>query len=209
MKKKTVKKLASKAKPKAQAKSKNSSMKMNGKSSKSESNKIGVHNKPDIIDLILQDHKPIKELIEILKDSNVEFSEKQTTFQEFMPLLKNHAEPEQETLYVRMKDENKLREEAFEGDVEHALATQLMDELALEPEDEDIWMAKVKVLAELVEHHIVEEETEMLKQVKKQMDTETLFVIGQEYLNKRAQYLEDSGKEKPDHSKKTSEIRAH
>ncbi len=166
-------------------------------------------NKPDIVELILQDHKPIKELLQVLKGSDVEFAEKRSTFEEFMPMLKNHAEPEQETLYVRMKDENELREDAFEGDVEHALAAQLMEELTPEPEDEDVWMAKVKVLAELVEHHIEEEEDEMLKQVRKAIDADTRYVIGQDYLNMRADYLEASETQKPDNSKKTSEIRAH
>lgn len=212
MKKKIVKKSASAAKsaskpltklaakPLAKAKS---AVTNKGKSSAKSAAK------PDIVDLILQDHKPIKELLMILKDSEVEFAEKRSTFEEFMPLLKNHAEPEQETLYLRMKDENKFRKEAFEGDVEHALAAQLMDELALEPEDDDIWMAKVKVLAELVEHHIEEEEEEILKLVRKEMDADIRYVIGQDYLNMRADYLDASETQKPDNSKKTAEIRAH
>lgn len=220
MKIKTVKKSANAAKsaakslaksaPKPTAKTK-SAVVSKGKLSSKSSGKSSVKsdNKPDIVDLILQDHKPIKELLEVLKDSAVEFTEKRSTFEEFMPMLKNHAEPEQETLYVRMKDENGLREDAFEGDVEHALAAQLMEELTLEPEDEDIWMAKVKVLAELVEHHIVEEEDEMLKQVRKEIDADTRYVIGQDYLNMRAEYLEASETQKPDNSKKTAEIRAH
>lgn len=176
---------------------------------KVKSKKTQTSESEDIIDLILKDHLPIKELIETLKDSKSDFSVKQSTFSEFAPLLLSHAEPEQKSLYSRMKDDEKLREEAFEGDVEHALATQLIEELKLSVEDQDQWMAKVKVLAEVVEHHIEEEESEMLKKVKKEFDTETRNSIGQEYLDLRSEFEVGQVPMKPNKPKKPSEIRAH
>lgn len=163
--------------------------------------------KNDIIQIILQDHKPLKELIETLKDPEVEFLEKKPVFEEFAPLFLSHANPEQDSLYVHMKDEDKLRSEGFEGDTEHALASQLIDEIN-ETSEEDEWMAKVKVLAELVEHHLKEEENEMFPEVKKQIDAETRVSIGEEYLRLRDQY-------RMDHSipgaqaKKSTEVHVH
>lgn len=140
----------------------------------------------DIVELILKDHKPLKKLIKILK-SEKGIEEKRPAFEEFAPLLIAHAKPEEESLYVRMKDVEKLREVAFEGDTEHEIADRLVEEIkALK--DEDVWMAKVKVLAEVVEHHIEEEEGEMLPDVKKEMGLEQREKIGQEYLRLREDF---------------------
>lgn len=203
MKKSKAKKMDS-----GKMKKKNKSEK-NDKSMKVKSRNNETTESEDIIELILKDHLPIKELLEILKDSKTEFSEKHRTFAEFAPLLLSHAEPEQKSLYARMKDDEELREEAFEGDVEHTLASQLIEELQLSMEDQDQWMAKVKVLAEVVEHHIEEEESIMLKQVKKEFDAETRNEIGKEYLELRAEFDVDSELIKPSKVKKTTEIRAH
>ena len=182
----------------------NKTMKAKGKSKKNTTTKP-----KDIIDLILKDHIPLKELIAVLKNPDTEFSTKHRAFNEFAPLFTSHAESEQKSLYSRMKDENALREEAFEGDVEHALATQLIDEVQNSMDDQDQWMAKVKVLAEIVEHHIDEEETEMFKKVKKEFDAETRYVMGQEYLNFHSEFEPDQEHTKSDRNKKPTEIRAH
>ncbi len=135
----------------------------------------------DIIALILEHHKPLKDLLEKLKSEELEQGEKRRVFQEFAPLLLTHAEPEEKTLYVRMKDNEELRTEGFEGDVEHKLAVQMIDDV-VNTEDPDEWMAKVKVLAELVEHHIEEEEGEMFADVKKELSLEERVELGVEYL---------------------------
>lgn len=54
----------------------------------------------DIIDAILEDHEPLKELIEIMKDSEKPFDQRLDAFEEFAPLLIAHAKPEEETLYA-------------------------------------------------------------------------------------------------------------
>ncbi len=134
----------------------------------------------DVIDLILSDHEPLKELIQTLKDGEIERSEKEGSFEEFVPLLVAHAKAEEQSLYVQMKEVKKLRMESFEGDTEHGIAEQLVHEINATPDDDE-WNAKVKVLAELVEHHIEEEEENMLKEVEEQMDLSTRQAVGEVY----------------------------
>lgn len=135
----------------------------------------------DIVGLILRDHEPLKIYLETLKDPDVSFSEKKPVFNKFAPALSAHSEAEEESLYAHLKTEDELRMEGFEGDTEHAIAKRLVEEINDLEQDEDMWMAKVKVLAELVEHHIEEEESELLKEVKKELDLEIREQIGQEY----------------------------
>lgn len=142
----------------------------------------------DIITLILRDHQPIKELIEVLKDPDESIDKKRPAFAEFEKKLLTHAKAEQETLYMEMKEQDETRVEAMEGDVEHSLAEQLIQELD-STSDDDLWMAKVKVLAEVVEHHVDEEEKEVLKEARKNIDVEQRIELGKAYL----QLMEQSG----------------
>lgn len=145
----------------------------------------------DIIQLILEDHKPLKELIEIMKDTEKhDILERTNAFEEFAPLLTVHAKAEERSLYVHMKSEEDMTEEGLEGDVEHGLADQLVHEIRA-TEDEDLWSAKVKVLAELVEHHIEEEEEEQFPEFKKQADAEVRSELGQQYLLLKSEITAD------------------
>ena len=57
-----------------------------------------------------------------MKDSAATPEERFSTFKEFAPTLVAHAKPEEEVLYVQMKKNPELLEEAYEGEVEHHIA---------------------------------------------------------------------------------------
>lgn len=135
----------------------------------------------DIVQMILDDHKPLKRCIEILKNSEMNLSSRRAAFNELAPLLTIHAKAEEAVLYAFEKTQVNMREDAFEGDVEHALTEQLIEDVK-QSVDKDIWSAKVKVLAEIVEHHIKEEETEMFPELKKEAEAADLIRLGEEYL---------------------------
>jgi hemerythrin-like domain-containing protein len=142
----------------------------------------------DIVRIILEDHKPLKELIEVMKDSEAENEEKFAAFEEFAPILIAHAKPEEEVLYTFMKKEKELREHGFEGEVEHMLADQLVEEIK-RTTDVDKKAAQIKVLAELVEHHIDEEEEELLPEFKEEVEHGERTRLGNKFLELKLQYL--------------------
>ena len=144
-------------------------------------------NAEDVIELILRDHVPLKRLIETLKDDKIERSLKEGPLEQFVPLLVSHAKAEEKSLYVEMKKIKELRVGSFEGDTEHAIAENLIHEINATADD-DKWNAKVKVLAELVEHHIEEEEEEMLKKVQSHMDLPTRKATGAIYTELKTEF---------------------
>lgn len=148
----------------------------------------------DIIKLILADHKPLKQLLKVLKSENKALGERQKAFQEFSKLLICHAQPEEQSLYSAMKDMERLRAEGYEGDVEHGLADQMVEEAKRE-KDTDRWSAKVKVLAELVEHHIKEEEQEMIPDYKRLSDSEERVALGEKYRMLRERLVAQGGQD--------------
>ncbi len=170
----------------------------NKKSEPSTENKLTAA-ESDIVRLIMEDHKPLKKLIRTLKDSEAAIEERMEAYAEFAPLLVNHAKSEEQSLYVAMKKVDDLRCEALEGDVEHGLADQLVEEIR-RTEDEDLWSAKVKVLAELVEHHIQEEEDELLPDYRQNSDPAERMKVGQEFLRLKTLLMEQGNEDSPSES---------
>lgn len=165
-----------------------------GKKRKQNPRRSSAERKSDIVQLILQDHKPLKKLIKTLKNSDLEMSKRQAAFEEFAPVLIAHAKSEETVLYTFMKNRTELRDGGFEGDVEHGLAEQMIDE-AKSTDDQDLWSARVKVLAELVEHHLEEEERTTLPQVRRNAEPSERSAMGEKYRRLKAR-LESTDFEK-------------
>ena len=142
----------------------------------------------DIIDLIMRDHKPLKKLIKTMKSEDTTITQKKAAFKKFAPTLIAHAKPEERTWYNNMKTVDDMNVEGLEGDIEHGLADQLCAELK-RTKDNDMFEAKVKVLAELVEHHIEEEEEDMLPSFKRKSTKEERAELAEKYEKLREEYL--------------------
>lgn len=140
----------------------------------------------DVVDLILRDHEELKKLSDLLKDSNTFRAKKAEAFECFVPLLLAHAKAEEKSLYLQMKEVRELKMVALEGDTEHALAEQLIREINAE-QDDDNWNAKVMVLAEIVAHHIEEEEDAVLLDVEEKMSLASRTAMGHIYSHIKAE----------------------
>lgn len=80
-----------------------------------------------------------------------------------------HARIEEEIFYPAVREAGKATEQDMidEAVVEHASAKDLIAQLEeMDPED-DLYDAKVKVLGELIDHHVEEEEDEMFPKARK------------------------------------------
>ncbi len=111
---------------------------------------------PDAIELLKQDHREVEDLFEKFEKAEGD-SQKEQLARQICTELKVHALIEEEIYYpaVRGKVEDADLEEAY---VEHDAAKLLINELAAATPDEAFYDAKVKVLKELIEHHVKEEE---------------------------------------------------
>jgi hemerythrin superfamily protein len=90
-----------------------------------------------------------------------------------------HTQIEEEIFYPAVFETKKEMEDMVEeAVVEHASAKDLIAQLeAMDPED-DLYDAKVKVLGELIDHHVEEEEDEMFPKARKtQLD---MVALGEE-----------------------------
>jgi hemerythrin superfamily protein len=142
----------------------------------------------DAISLLIEDHEHVKSMFEqydALGDRA--FITKKRLATEICTELTKHATAEEEIFYPAVraaggKEQDELVDEAV---VEHASAKDLIAQIMDMESTEDLFDAKVKVLSELIEHHVQEEEGEMFPKARKAgLDLDTL---GRQIAERKAQ----------------------
>ena len=110
----------------------------------------------DGLQLLASDHRKVEALFEKFEAASG-VSVKEKLVRQICTELKVHAQIEEEIYYpaIRGKVEDADLDEAY---VEHDSAKLLINELEAAEPDESYYDAKVKVLSELIEHHVKEEE---------------------------------------------------
>ncbi len=110
----------------------------------------------DGLQLLAEDHRTVEDLFERFEKATGA-SAKGKIVAQICTELKVHAMIEEEIYYpaIRGKVEEDALDEAY---VEHDSAKLLINELESAEPDESFYDAKVKVLQELIEHHVKEEE---------------------------------------------------
>ena len=119
------------------------------------------------IDLLEKQHREVEELFEAFEDAGDGAREtKERLCGEIADRLAVHAEIEEKILYPEAKQED--TEEILRESVEEHLAMKRTLADLIESEVEDAQFdARMKVLQELVEHHVGEEEKELFPKVRK------------------------------------------
>ncbi|CAN7308772.1 hemerythrin domain-containing protein [Pseudoduganella sp. LjRoot289] len=123
----------------------------------------------DAISLLMQDHEHVKDLFEQFDNlSDRAKVSKKKLADEVCQELTLHTMVEEEIFYPAVRAAGKEFEDVIdEAFVEHSSAKQLIAEIeAMDPGD-DLYDAKVKVLSEMIEHHVSEEEGELFPKVRK------------------------------------------
>lgn len=123
----------------------------------------------DAVALLKADHKEVHAMFEEYEGlgdrANVS---KNKLVAKICKALKIHTQIEEEIFYPAVREASKDTEDMVdEAVVEHASAKDLIAQLEeMDPED-DLYDAKVKVLGELIDHHVEEEEEEMFPKARK------------------------------------------
>lgn len=148
----------------------------------------------DAIDLLAADHRNVEKLFkkyEKLAEDGGPYNEREALAATICAELTVHAQVEEEIFYPAARDvldEEDLVDEAI---VEHATAKDLIAQLADMSPDDDLYDAKIKVLSELIEHHVEEEEEEMFPKLKKaKLDTASL---GPKMAERKEQLFDELG----------------
>jgi len=128
----------------------------------------------DILDTLKKEHDDVKALLEDLSDAETA-AQRRTLVQRIKAALVPHTKAEEKVVYdavIALRDKS-AQMDGYEGYLEHEWAAKTLQRLesitnAASPEHK----AAGKVLKELVEHHIDEEERNVWKDVKKHFSDE-------------------------------------
>jgi hypothetical protein len=118
---------------------------------------LATASKSDAIALLKADHRKVEELFEKFERARGD-DRKASLVREICTELMVHATIEEEIFYPACKEkiaDEDLLDEAY---VEHDGAKVLIAELQASEPDAEFYDAKVKVLSELIKHHVKEEE---------------------------------------------------
>jgi hemerythrin superfamily protein len=141
----------------------------------------------DAIDLLTEDHENVKQMFEQFEGlgDRAHATKKKLAMQICIELTK-HATAEEEIFYPAVRAATKKNEDLVdEATVEHASAKDLIAQIMEMEATEELFDAKVKVLSEMIEHHVEEEEKEMFPKAREAgLDMEAL---GQQIAERKAQ----------------------
>ncbi len=112
---------------------------------------------PDAIKLLKDDHREVEEWFEEF-ESTSSASKKQKLANQICLALTVHAQIEEEIFYPACREAGVEDDMMDEADIEHDGAKKLIAEIEASAPGDDHYDARVKVLSEMIKHHVKEEE---------------------------------------------------
>ncbi len=146
----------------------------------------------NVIDLLVRDHRTVASLFQAFLEADRGDDEtRRDIVGQIHDELEDHAGVEEQLFYPeverhagRDRESSELVHEAHE---EHRLIRNLLGELTEMQPSEEAYDAKVKVLKEMVQHHVAEEETRMLPRARDLLPAARLSEMGAQVEAERAQ----------------------
>ncbi|MCP2021425.1 hemerythrin domain-containing protein [Pseudomonas laurylsulfatiphila] len=135
------------------------------------------------IDLLKADHQTVKTILAQLSESTDKAIKKRTDLLDKLEMeISIHTKLEEEILYPAFKEAGTKEQDVmyFEAKEEHRTVDSLvLPDLKHTDPGAPEFAGRVKVVKELLEHHIEEEETEMFPQAKKLLGKSRLDDLGE------------------------------
>jgi hemerythrin superfamily protein len=146
------------------------------------------------IELLIADHENVRRLFdeyEELVDDEADEEDRQALAEEICAMLTVHSMLEQEIIYPAAREAVDDQDQLDEAEVEHQNIDDMVAQIQELDPSEELYDAKVKVLSELVEHHVREEEDELFPKLEaSELDLDEL---GHSLQERRVELLEELG----------------
>src|SRR3990172_5692257 len=168
---------------------------------------------PDANTMLRKDHRKVKELFRKF-ESTEDTQEKKAIADTTILELDIHARLEEEIYYPAVrKMSDDIDEIMNEAEEEHHVVEELMKELLQMKPDDPMFSAKFTVMSENVEHHIEEEESEMLPKAA-ELGRGTMEDLGRRMEQRRQELMSAAtsgtrGRRRSNGSRSTSRAKAN
>jgi hypothetical protein len=144
-----------------------------------------------ILETLAHDHRTLEDTVaELAATTSAETDRRVEIFTRLQSLLQAHSRAEEEVVYRRLRAELPDDAEPLEAYEEHHVADILLQELASSCPGGIGWSAKVKVLDELLRHHVKQEELNIFALVRERIDLRTQNAMEDEFRMLKHEQLE-------------------
>lgn len=148
---------------------------------------------PNAITMLKADHATVKRLLRELDESGERATkQRERLLADIEREVKIHSQLEEELFYPTFKkcaEKSEAEDLFYEATEEHHVVDMVLPELKATSPKTPEFAAKAKVLRELIEHHVREEEGEMFPQARRLMSDEQLRALG-DAMRKRKETLQ-------------------
>jgi hemerythrin superfamily protein len=144
----------------------------------------------DAIELLQEQHREVEDLFDEIENTSSRATKTRLQLvQKLAVAIEAHAQIEEKIFYPagREFDEDTTLE-AYE---EHSVVRHLIEKLKQTEADDELFMARVTVLKEMIEHHVEEEEGEYFPKVSKKLGKKKLAALGMELQEAYEQITEE------------------
>jgi hemerythrin superfamily protein len=123
----------------------------------------------DIYELLKKEHMEVKKIFKQIENEESPAADRlDEAFLKIRSALTVHMEGEELYFYPRLEQNDSSKADALEALEEHGVAKKLLMEIGQDPkEDVDHRKAKLKVLGEVIDDHVEEEESKLFSRAKK------------------------------------------
>jgi len=144
---------------------------------------------PSAFELLEQDHREVEEWFAEFDELNEDDDQKAKLAGKICLALKVHAQMEEEIFYPQARETTKDNDLIDEAVVEHATVKNLIAEIEAMEVGEELYDAKMRVLGEMVKHHIKEEEEELFPELEAaKLD---LIALGKEIAERKEELMSE------------------
>ena len=144
---------------------------------------------PNAFELLEQDHREVEEWFDQYDELKEDDNRKGKLAEKICLALKVHAQIEEEIFYPQAREATNDNDLIDEAVVEHATVKNLISEIEAMEVGEELYDAKMRVLGEMVKHHIREEEEELFPELEAaQMD---LGSVGKEIAERKQELMSE------------------
>jgi hemerythrin superfamily protein len=144
----------------------------------------------DVVELILDDHRRFEALLRDLRDAS---ADRDAVRKAFSALHVAHALAEERHVYPQLRRKRAVGEdEAEHGEEEHAEGNEaLLALLELKGTDTQAFDDALEKLAEVVNHHLTEEELTILNPAREEVGEQVRADLGAAFAEERNRQLDD------------------
>jgi len=153
---------------------------------------VGMYGDNDIRSKLKADHETIRELAETMCEEHAN-AKRSAAFKQLKKIVTAHARAEEAVVYtalVKGRSSPDSRDYGNEGFVEHGIVDGLMEQIAAtRPAGSALWRARAKVLQDLLEHHVQEEERDIFEELGEHFSDERREQMADDFESRKGRLL--------------------